>query len=97
LTAGAEVPRRVALHVRGIVQGVCYRASTQTQARRLGLTGWVRNEPDGSVRAVAEGPEPAVRALVAWCEHGPPHARVDQLEASWSEATGAFTGFVVAR
>lgn len=60
MTAPSE---RLELVVRGRVQGVYFRASTRDEARRLGLTGWVRNEPDGSVRVLAEGPRAALEAL----------------------------------
>ena len=60
----------------GRVQGVAYRASTVYEARGHGLTGWVRNLPDGSVELEAQGDEDGVSALLAWCRHGPPAARV---------------------
>jgi acylphosphatase len=88
---------RVELVVRGRVQGVCFRASTQDEARRLGLVGWVRNERDGSVRVIAEGPRAALDALERWCHHGPPSARVDEVIATWSAAQGDFTDFAVTR
>lgn len=66
--------------VTGRVQGVWYRASTEEKARELGLTGYVKNEPDGSVYIEAEGDEPALDALVAWCRQGPPLARVENLQ-----------------
>ena len=63
----------------GLVQGVFFRDSTRREAQRLGVTGWVRNEPDGTVAIEAQGPDPAVEALVDFCRRGPGHARVDQL------------------
>jgi acylphosphatase len=86
---------RVELVVRGLVQGVNFRASTRDEARRLALVGWVRNEPDGSVRIVAEGSRTALQALERWCHHGPPHARVDAVSASWSRAEDNLTDFDV--
>jgi len=62
--------------VSGRVQGVYYRASTQQQARRLAVAGWVRNRPDGSVEAWLEGAPDAVEALLAWMRRGPAGARV---------------------
>ncbi len=88
---------RVRLTIRGRVQGVFYRASTRRRATELGLVGWVRNLPDGGVEAVAEGPRAALDALVAWCHDGPRSARVDGVEARWSDATGEFDGFRVLR
>jgi acylphosphatase len=55
---------------------VCFRAATCEQARRLGISGFVRNEPDGSVRIEAEGEPSALTQLVAWCHRGPPAAEV---------------------
>lgn len=70
---------RQVLVVRGRVQGVGFRASCAAQARRLGLDGWVRNLADGSVQVLADGPAAAVEALISWCRHGPPLARVDDV------------------
>tara|TARA_B100001179_G_C18447018_1_gene341335 strand:+ start:30 stop:308 length:279 start_codon:yes stop_codon:yes gene_type:complete len=68
--------RRVRLRIRGRVQGVFYRDSTQREAQRLELRGWVCNRSDGSVEAVAQGPPERVAALIDWCHEGPPLARV---------------------
>lgn len=62
--------------VTGTVQGVFFRASTQEQADRLGLRGWVRNEADGSVRIEAEGEEHALQEFIDWCKQGPRRAQV---------------------
>jgi acylphosphatase len=69
--------RRVRAVVTGRVQGVSFRASTAAEARRLGLVGSVKNRPDGAVELEAQGDDAAVAALLAWCAHGPPAARVD--------------------
>jgi acylphosphatase len=79
----------VDLVVTGRVQGVSYRAATEAEAQRLGVSGWVRNEPDGSVVVHAEGAADAVEALAAWCRSGPPPARVDDVRRSVGEAVGA--------
>jgi len=55
-------------------------ASCAERARALGLAGWVRNDPDGRVEAVFEGPEEAVETMIRWCHEGPPHAHVDAVE-----------------
>jgi acylphosphatase len=83
--------------VRGRVQGVSYRYATMSQAERLGVTGWVRNLPDGSVELVAEGPREEVEKLLAWCRRGPSFARVDDVDVEWEEATGEFARFGIAR
>jgi acylphosphatase len=58
------------------VQGVWYRGSARAEARRLGLVGWARNRPDGSVEVLAEGPSERLEEFVEWCRRGPPAARV---------------------
>ncbi len=84
-----------ALHfaIRGRVQGVYFRASMVAEAKRLGLTGWVRNRHDGSVEAYACGKPAALDALVAWAEGGPPAARVDECVVSPAEADAALHDF----
>lgn len=73
---------RLRLRIRGRVQGVWFREATRVEAERLGVRGWVRNLPDGSVEAVLEGDADAVRALEAWCHEGPPSARVTQVDSN---------------
>ena len=73
------------MFVSGRVQGVWFRASTQETAKRLALTGWVRNVPDGSVEAVFEGPRAAVEAAVAWAKEGPDRAVVDDVLVDWED------------
>jgi acylphosphatase len=68
--------KRVLVTISGWVQGVGFRAACQQQARRLGLAGWVRNQSDGSVEALFEGPVAAVDEMLAWCQHGPANAEV---------------------
>jgi len=72
----------VAARITGRVQGVWFRGWVCEEARRLGLTGWVRNEPDGSVAALFVGPGAAVAAMLALCREGPPPARVDAVETT---------------
>ena len=67
---------RLRLQIRGRVQGVWFREATRIEAEKLGVGGWVRNLPDGSVEAVLEGDAAAVREMEAWCHHGPSSARV---------------------
>ena len=85
--------RRIRAIVSGRVQGVSYRASTATVARRLGLAGWVRNVDDGSVELEAEGPDDAVEKLVQWCHQGPPAARVTSVAVEERDATGVGRDF----
>lgn len=72
--------RRVHLTASGTVQGVFFRAETQAEARRLGLTGWVRNVADGTVELQAQGAGAAVDGLIEFCRGGPGSARVTDLE-----------------
>ena len=69
--------------VHGRVQGVWFRASTKDEADRLGVTGWVRNLPDGSVEAVFEGDKKKVEEIVGWCHRGPSGANVSKVEIVW--------------
>ena len=79
--------------VAGGVQGVGYRAAAQDKARSLGLTGWVRNLPDGRVELVAEGPRTKLELLERWCWQGPPLARVTDVNLVWEESRGGQGGF----
>ena len=72
---------RLAIHIHGKVQGVFYRRDAGREAQHLGLTGFVRNEPDGSVYAEAEGPENQLGSFIRWCRKGPPHAQVESVES----------------
>ena len=90
---GGTEPARARLVVTGRVQGVAFRAATQDEALRLGVRGWVRNRRDGAVEALAEGDRRQVEALVAWCRHGPPLARVDGVAVAWEQAAGDLGSF----
>jgi len=82
--------------VSGRVQGVFYRAASESVARRLDLTGWVRNLPDGRVELVACGEETKLMELEQWLREGPPRARVEQV-AVQDVAVQGFPGFSVRR
>lgn len=84
---------RVHLRIRGYVQGVFFRASTRDMANSVGLTGWVRNLPDGSVEAVFEGPKDLLKQAVKWCYKGPPGASITDIDEKWLEYTGEFDRF----
>jgi acylphosphatase len=73
---------RLRVIVRGRVQGVFFRMTCAREARAQGVSGSVRNLPDGSVEAVLEGSGPAVQAMVEWCRQGPPGAHVDSVDVS---------------
>jgi acylphosphatase len=86
---------RLEATVRGRVQGVGFRYFVVRESRRLGLGGWVGNEPDGSVRLVAEGRVAAIAELERALQVGPPGAIVDTVSRVRMPATGGFGGFSV--
>ena len=87
------IRRTVIVH--GLVQGVAFRHHTCRQALELGVTGWVRNLPDGSVEGLFEGDEAAVNALVEWCRNGPPAARVERLDLREDVYRSEFYSFLI--
>ena len=89
----ADVTRRHVV-VHGQVQGVFFRDSTQEEAARRGVAGWVRNRDDGAVEAVFEGEPDAVEAMVRFCREGPSRAEVDRVDESEEEPEG-LSGFDV--
>ena len=74
---------RLRVRVSGRVQGVFFRASAEAEAARLGLTGWVMNDHDGSVLLEAQGARPALDELLQWCHRGPRSARVEEVDHEW--------------
>ena len=86
---------RAHLYVSGQVQGVFFRDSARKRAERLGLTGWVKNLPDGRVEALFEGPSEKVREMVRWCEQGPSHAEVEDVDTDFEAPEGDLTSFEV--
>jgi acylphosphatase len=86
--------RCVRVRISGRVQGVFFRASCARLAEELGLSGWVRNRPDGDLEAVFQGPDRAVDDMLAWCREGPPHARVAGVDVR-AEPLLSQTGFRV--
>lgn len=85
--------KRVHVIISGRVQGVFFRAETQRAAMGLNLTGWVRNLPDGRVEAVFEGEDTNVDKMLAWCHHGPPAARVQEVIENEEPYAGEFKHF----
>ncbi|MDZ4846164.1 MAG: acylphosphatase [Chitinophagales bacterium] len=73
------------IKVTGKVQGVWFRDSTRKKAMELGVSGFVRNEPDGSVYLEAEGTQDSLQHLAAWCAVGPPKAKVENVEVIEAE------------
>jgi acylphosphatase len=79
--------------VRGRVQGVGFRASAASEARRLQLTGWVRNLLDGTVEVEAQGDDAAAESFLAWLRRGPSYAHVTSVNPEWLPATGDRVSF----
>lgn len=94
---GEADSKRAALQatVRGRVQGVYFRRFAVLRARELGLTGYARNLPDGTVEVRAEGDADSLQKLLVHLQEGPPGALVDGVTTSWSQYTGSFTGFTI--
>ena len=86
---------RAEVIVYGRVQGVFFRQSTVEMARAIGLTGQVKNCPDGTVAAIFEGDRDKVKEAVAWCHQGPPAARVSNVEVDWQTCRDDFEGFKI--
>ncbi|HXV03053.1 MAG TPA: acylphosphatase [Gaiellaceae bacterium] len=80
--------------VRGRVQGVFFRSDARQRARSLALTGWVRNNTDGTVEAVFEGDRERVGSMVEWCRRGPSGALVEDVDVDWAKPQGE-AGFSV--
>ena len=85
---------RAEVTVRGMVQGVFFRVETRDRARSLGLSGWVTNARDGTVRAAFEGDAERVRSMVDWCGRGPSGAHVDDVQVNWTDPEGE-QGFTI--
>ncbi len=74
------------IKIYGKVQGVFFRAYTQEKAQKLNLTGWAKNEPDGTVLIEAQGEKEALEKFLKWCRQGSPHSQVEEIETEWQEA-----------
>lgn len=86
---------RARVVIEGRVQGVFFRAETQRAAQRLGVGGWVRNRPDGTVEALFEGPSQAVNQAVDWCWQGSARSKVSDVKIEWQQYTGEFQEFAI--
>ena len=87
--------KRLRILVSGRVQGVFFRGSTNTKAKELGLTGWVKNLSDGRVEAVFEGEEGAVNKIISWARRGPVFAKVEDLRVIEENYCDEFTSFQI--
>jgi acylphosphatase len=86
---------RVHIWVTGRVQGVYFRYAVEELALNRGITGWVRNLPDGQVEGVFEGDEPKVKEILTYCHRGPQYAKVDHVEVREEPFRGEFRGFEI--
>lgn len=89
----ANIRAHVIFH--GRVQGVFFRANTESKARELGLAGWVKNLPNGTVESVFEGPRDTVEEIIDWCKTSQPHARVTDAKVDWEDYKGELSSFEV--
>ena len=87
--------RALHVYISGLVQGVGFRFATYRHAGSLGLTGWVRNTPDGRVEALVEGERGVLEGMLEWCRQGPVLSRVDKVNSTWPQATESFEGFEI--
>lgn len=87
--------KHLKIRISGKIQGVWFRDSTKAVANQLGITGFVRNEPDGTVYIEAEGTSSDMSQFLAWCHEGPERAKVERVETEESGQLQGFTDFVV--
>jgi acylphosphatase len=90
-----ETNVRAHVIISGRVQGVFFRAETQREALRLGICGWVRNRPEGTVEAIFEGNTQLVEKAIEWCWQGSQMARVTDVKVQMQDYTGEFDDFAV--
>jgi len=89
------VKARLEAKIYGLVQGVGFRYFVKREARSLGISGWVRNVPDGSVEVVAEGEKDALEVLLSLLHRGPSFAVVKRVDYAWKDYKGEFSGFEI--
>lgn len=87
--------KQALLKITGRVQGVFYRSNAQEEAEALGLTGYAKNMPDGSVEVLVQGEESAINAFIEWCREGPPSAGVGQVQIEWQEPEKTLKNFEI--
>lgn len=89
--------RRVHILVSGMVQGVFFRHSARQLAEKLGLVGWIRNNPDGTVEALAQGEKKSLEEFIAWCKKGPSASQVEKVDIEWDDKQGDHNDFEILR
>lgn len=83
------------LKITGRVQGVFYRAGCEKQAIKLGLAGYVRNMPDGSVKALIQGEKWQIEDFIKWAKKGPAGSKIENVEIKWEEGEEGISGFKI--
>ncbi|MDR2742651.1 MAG: acylphosphatase [Treponema sp.] len=91
--SSAPAPAAFFARIRGRVQGVGFRYTCFHEAQLRGLSGWVRNTPEGNVEVWAEGPKEKLETFLQWLHRGPPGARVDTVDYSLQVPTGTYKNF----
>ncbi len=81
--------------ISGRVQGVFFRVETRKAAHRIGVNGWVRNRPEGTVEAVVEGESSLVHQMLEWCWEGSPMSKVTEVQVEWEAFTGEYDQFSI--
>jgi len=89
------MPEQIHVIVSGLVQGVGYRHATYRKALELGITGWVKNLPNGDVEAVFQGDRAVIDRMTQWCKRGPALARVDRVTEDWGPAPQSYPDFQI--
>ena len=87
--------KKIVLEIIGKVQGVLYRVNTMNKAKELNLTGYVKNNKDGTVEIIAEGEENNLKNLIIWCYQGSPNANVEKIKENWKNYIGDFNSFEI--
>lgn len=87
--------KQINLKIYGRVQKVLFRDSARRKARKLELTGWVKNEDDNTVKIIAEGEEENLKEFIKWCYNGPIMAKVDKVEIKWQNKIDKFKDFII--
>lgn len=88
--------KQIILKIFGKVQGVFFRDSSQKRAKELNLSGYVQNEPDGTVLIVAEGEEKGLKEFIEWCQNwSSDYGKVDKVDREWLPATGQLSDFII--
>ena len=87
--------KQIVLKIYRKVQGVFFRDGSRRKARELNLSGFASNEPDGTVRVIAEGEEEELKEFIKWCKNGSDHAKVEKMDIKWTEPTDEFDDFVI--